>query len=186
MKKNFKTIITTAVVLAVVIMATGCGSKGSTAGVGETLVAKGKNDKIAVRALSQPEKHTLKGLFGSSDTYGRMQVEVENKGKDALAMVGVNFALVDADKKDLAYGDTFSTEEDAITSKTIAAGAKETGYIYFLDVSGQTTEVGDNTNHISDTTLANAIFLKVSMMGKMSKKGGTISGNYIESYLQLK
>ena len=41
MKKKFKTIITAVVLLAVAFMVTGCGSKGSTAGVGETLVAKG-------------------------------------------------------------------------------------------------------------------------------------------------
>lgn len=187
MKKKFKTIITAVVLLAVAFMVTGCGSKGATAGVGETLVAKGANDVIAVKVLSEPEKHTVKGLFGTTDTYGRMQLEVENKGKESVSMVIVNIGLADADKKEVAYSDSFSTEEDNILSKTIAPGAKETGYVYFMDVAGPNPEGGsDNTSYISDKTIADAVFLKVSMLGKTSKKDGKITGNYIDSYLQLK
>ena len=82
---------------------------------------------------------------------------------------------------------SFSTEEDNILSKTIAPGAKETGYVYFMDVAGPNPEGGsDNTSYISDKTIADAVFLKVSMLGKTSKKDGKITGNYIDSYIQLK
>ena len=134
MKNNFKRIAATIAVLVITLLLTGCGSKstkdGYTAKAGEALNLKGPITDISVKVVSGLDKHDIKGVF-DTETYGRLQIELENKNKAELDMTTstyVSFGLADANKNDIALATSFETDDTTIYGKTIASGTKETGY----------------------------------------------------------